>query len=112
MNKSDRCLHKRLFEHATQHAITAVTQHLLKCEHAQFIANFCHQYDRLNNLSCSSSDLTSRMKNLIFNNYKILYSNKCSNTNQLLIIEALHIKFIEPELNSNIKASKELSLFI
>ena len=51
------------------------------------------------------------MKNLIFNNYKILYSNKSSNTNQLLIIEALHIKFIKPELNSGLKASKELSLF-
>ena len=79
-------------------------------EHAQFITNFCHQYDRLNNLSCSS-DLTSCMKNLIFNNYKILYSSKSSNNNQLLIIEALHIKFIKSELNLGLKASKELSLF-
>ena len=50
------------------------------------------------------------MKNLIFNNYKILYSNKPSNTNQLLIIEALHIKFNKPEINSSLKARKKLSL--
>ena len=31
--------------------------------------------------------------------------------NQLLIIEALHIKSIKPEFNSGLKASKELSLF-
>ena len=110
IGKTDRCLHKCLSKHATQHTTSAVAQHLLECEHAQFITNFCHQCDILNNLSCSS-DLTSCMKNLIFNNYKILYSNKSSNTNQLLIIETLHNKFIKPELNSGLKASKELSLF-
>ena len=51
------------------------------------------------------------MKTLIFNNHKILYSNKSSNTNQLLIIETLHVKFIKPELNPGLKASKKLSLF-
>ena len=110
IGKTDRCLHKRLFEYATQHNTSVVAQHLLEYEHALFIANFCHQYDRPNNLSCSSSDLTSCMKNLIFNNYKILYSKKSCYTNQLLIIEALQIKFIKPELNSSLKASKELSL--
>ena len=110
IGKTDCRLYKRYSEHATQHTTNAVAQHLLECEHAQFITNFSHQYDIFNNLSCSS-DLTSYMKNLIFNNYKILYSNKSSNTNQLLIIETLHNKFIKPELNSGLKASKELSLF-
>ena len=51
------------------------------------------------------------MKNLIFNKYKNFYSIKSSNSKQLLIIEALRIKFIKPELNSCLKASNKLSLF-
>ena len=35
------------------HVHILITQHLLECEHAQFIANFCHQCNRLNNLSYS-----------------------------------------------------------
>ena len=52
------------------------------------------------------------MHSLIFNNYKILYSNYFINPNQLLFVEALHIKYLKPQLNSGLKASKELSLFI
>ena len=99
MGKTDRCLHKRLSEHDTPHITSAV---------AQFIANFCHQYDRLNNLSYPS-DLTLFMKDLKFNSYKILYSNKSSNTNQLLIIETLHIKFIKLELNSGLNLRLAMS---
>ena len=47
IGKTDRCLHKCLSEYATQHTTSAVAQHLIECEQAQFIANFCHQYDRL-----------------------------------------------------------------
>ena len=52
------------------------------------------------------------MHNLTFNNYKILYSNYSINSNQLLFMEAVHIKYHKPQLNSGLKASKELSLFI
>ena len=51
------------------------------------------------------------MHNLIFNNYKILYPNFSINSNQLLFVEALHIKYYKPQLNSGLKASKELYLF-
>ena len=42
---------------------------------------------------------------------RILHSLKFSNSNLLLFLEALHIKFKRPELNSGLKASKELVVF-
>ena len=107
IGKTDRCLHKRLPKHSTQHNTSAVAQCFLECEHAHFINDLYDQYDQLNDLP-SSSNISTSIKNLIFNNYKILYTSKSTNTNKLLIIEALHIKFNKPELNS----SKELYLFI
>ena len=59
-----------------------------------------------------SRPLTLRyLRNLIFNNFRILHSHRSDNINELLIMEALYIKFKNPELNSGLKASKELSLF-
>ena len=89
---------------------SAVAQHFLQCEDAHFIVDLCKQYDRLNDIPFSF-DATSSMHYLIFNNYKILYSNYSINPNQLLFMEALHIKYLKPQLNSGLKASKELSLF-
>ena len=111
VGKTDRCVYKRLTERSTQLNTSAVAQHLTECEHAQFLANLQGQYDRLNNLP-SFSNSSNSIKNLIFNNYKILYSSKSTNTNKLLLIEeALHLKFNKPEMNSGLKASKELTLF-
>ena len=45
------------------------------------------------------------------NNKRILHSLKFSNSNLLLFLEALHIKFKKTELNSGLKASKELVVF-
>ena len=89
---------------------SAVAQQFLQCEDAHFIVELCKQYDRLNDIPFSF-DATSSMHNLIFNNYKILYSNYSTNPNQLSFMEALHIKYLKPQLNSGLKASKELSLF-
>ena len=72
-------------------------------------ANLHTQYDRLNDLSFSSN-LSFSIKHLTFNNYKIFYSSSSITTNELLIIEALKIRFNKPELNSVLKATKELSL--
>ena len=44
-------------------------------------------------------------------NYKILCSNKSFNKNQLLLAEALHIKFKKPGLNTGLEATKDLTLF-
>ena len=52
-----------------------------------------------------------KFTNIIQNNTRILHSLKFSNSNLLLFLEALHIKFKKPELNSGLKASKELVVF-
>ena len=49
--------------------------------------------------------------NIIQNNTRILHSLKFLNPNLLLFLEALHIKLKNPELNSCLKASKELVVF-
>ena len=111
IGKTDRCTYKRLTEHSSQLSANAKVQHLIECEHAQFPANLQGQYDQLNNLP-SFSNSSNSIKTLIFNNCKILYSSKSTNTNKLLLIEALYIKkFNKPEINSGLKASKELTLF-
>ena len=110
IGKTDRCIYKRLTQHSTQLNTSAMAQHLTECEHAQFLANLQGQYDRLNNLP-SFSYSSNPIKTLIFNNSKILYSSKSTNTIKLLFIEAFHIKFNKPEISSGLKDSKELTLF-
>ena len=56
------------------------------------------------------SNSSISIKNLIFNDYKVLYSSKSANTNKLLLIEAPRIELNKPEINSGLKASKELEL--
>ena len=50
-------------------------------------------------------------KNLITDNFRILYCCKNKNPNLILLLEALFIKSNRPELNNGLKASKELILF-
>ena len=97
ISKTDRCLLTQLSEHTTQHN-SAIGQ--------QILADLQTQYDRLNDLPLSQS-LSSSLTNLIFNNYKILFSSNSTTTDKLLLIKALCIKFNRPELNSGLKASKE-----
>ena len=50
----------------------------------------------------------------LLTSYKItqeFFTLKFSNSNLLLFLEAFHIKFKKPELNSGLKASKELVVF-
>ena len=54
---------------------------------------------------------TACIKTLINSNCKILYCNNSMNNNQLLLLEALYVKFLKPELNCRLKASKYLTLF-
>ena len=50
-------------------------------------------------------------KNLITDNFRILYCCKNKNPNLILLLEALFIKYNRPELNNGLKVSKELTLF-
>ena len=49
---------------------------------------------------------------LIANNTKILQSLQHRNPNLSLFLKALHFKLKRPALNSGLKASKELMLFL
>jgi hypothetical protein len=67
----------------------------------------------MNNLFDNLNDSNSSYSNaeLVPNNTKILQSLNYTNSNLLLFLEALHIKFKKPELNSGLKASEELIVF-
>lgn len=98
----------RLDEHATQHDTSAVAQHFLQGQNAQHIAT--QTKTELTNKTLSDTRV-AHMTNLIFNNYKILYTNNSLSKNRLLLMEALFIKSLKPELNKGLRASKELTLF-
>ena len=88
----------------TEHA-SAVSEHLTTCEHARHITDLHNLYNNINpNKPFGNFEL-------IANNTKILQSLQHTNSNILLFLEALHIKFKRPALNSGLKASKELMLF-
>ena len=110
IGKTFRCLDDRLLEHAKYHQTSTIAQHFLECENAQFMSNLNNLYDRLNNTHFHTNTM-SCMKILINSNCKILYHNNSVKNNQLLLLEALHIKFLKPELNPGLKASKDLTLF-
>ena len=66
---------------------------------------------RLMNVMMNQPDTTFTHLDLLRTNTKILHSLQNNNSNLLLLLEALHIKFKKPELNSGLKASKELIVF-
>ena len=112
IGKTERSLETRLSEHANinSYKTSAITQHLLNCPDALYLANL-NTFSDLD----SSEEFSDKMHcptALAYTNSKILYSCKYNNPNQLLILEALLIKRKLPELNCGLKASKQLSLFL
>ena len=108
IGKTVRNLRTRLTEHAKLNT-SAVSEHLKTCEHARHITDLYNLYDNINDLN---PDKPFSNYELIANNTKILQSLQHTNSNILLFLEALHIKFKRPTLNSGLKASKELMLFV
>ena len=106
-----RCLSVRLKEHGTQINNSAIGKHFSDCEHAQYIANLQNQFSLLNGIPFPSSNVPSAIENLVFNNFRILHLTKSTNYNILASLEALLIKYNNPQLNTGLKASKELQLF-
>ena len=85
---------------------SAITQHLLNCPDALYLANL-NAFPDLD----SSEEFPDKIHcptSLVYTKYNIKYNNP----NQLLILEALLIKCKMPELNCGLKASKQLSLFL
>ena len=108
IGKTVRNLPTRLTEHAKLNT-SAVFEHLTTCEHARHIADIHNLYDNVNDLN---ADKTSVIINL--SQITLKYCSH-SNTQTLIsysFLEALHIKFKRPALNNDLKASKELMLFL
>ena len=68
-------------------------------------------FDRLNNKTTDSDDVSIFISNLIINNSRIVHTPNPHTSNFLLFLEALYIKHKSPALNTGLKASKELMLF-
>ena len=109
IGNTDLCLSKRRTEHSTQLKFRSVAEHFLRCEHTQHLVNLNQIFDRLHDTSSVSNNCNIR--NLVFNNFKIIHSCKYYSSNVLLLLEALYTKFNSSELNVRHKVSKELTLF-
>ena len=105
-------LETRLSKHANinSYKTSAITQHLLHCPDALYLANL-NAFPDLDSFE-DFPDKIHCPTSLVYNNSKILFSCKYNNPNQLLILEALFIKRKMPALNCGLKASKQLSLFL
>ena len=109
IGKTERSL-ERLSEHPyiNSDKTSAITQHLLNCPDALYLANL-NTFPDLD----SSEEFSNKMlwPTFFVNiNSKILFTCNYKNPNQLLTLEVLLIKRKLPELNSGHKASKQLSL--
>ena len=109
IDKTLRNLRTRLTEHAkADTANSAISDHLSTCDNAKYLINNANLYDNLNDIH---TDKPFSHQYFITNNTNILSSLKHSNSNLLLFLEALHIKYKQSKLNNGLKASKELILF-
>ena len=111
IGKTERNLNTRLKEHLDP-AKSAISKHLTDGDNANYLININNLYDSVFDSDSQTGDSPHySFTNIIQNNTRILHSLKFSNSNLLLFLEALHIKFKKPELNSGLKASKELVVF-
>ena len=85
---------------------SAIGKYFSNCEHGQYLANLQNQFSLLNDIPLSSENVPS-IEKLIFNNVRILHLTKSTNY-ILAFLEALLIKYNNPQLNTGLKASKEL----
>ena len=76
------------------------------CKHARHIINLHNLYDNVDDLN---RDKPFSNYELMTNNSKILQSLQHTNSNILVFLEALHIKFKRPALNNGLNACKELN---
>ena len=111
IGKTVRNLRTRLTEHAKLNT-SAVSEHLTTCEHARHIADLHNLYDNVNDLNPDKPFSDYELITNNTNNTKILQSLQHTNSNILLFLEALHIKFKRPVLNNGLRASKELMLLL
>ena len=106
-----RCLSVRLKEHATQLTTSAIGKHLSDCEHTQYLASLQNQFSLLNGIPLPSKNVPTPIENLVFSNFLILRLTRSTSYNILAFLEALLLKYNNPQLNTGLKASKELQRF-
>ena len=110
IGKTERNLKTRVSEHLDPHK-SPISQHLNDCENVAFLHHLNNLYDNLNDQHNNNTDKTFSHQHFLQTNTKIIHSLAHNNSNLLLFLEALHIKYKKPELNSGLKASKELVIF-
>ena len=93
IGKTERNLNTRLKEHLGP-AKSAISKHLTDCDNVNYLININNLYDNVFNSDSHTGDNPHySFTNIIQNNTRILHSLKFSNSNLLLFLEALHIKF-------------------
>ena len=111
VGKTERNLATRLSEHSDPQK-SSISKHLLECEHANYILNLNHIFDNLNDINDSDTnkpDTPLSFHNLIQAKTQTLHTLKHTNSNLLLFLQALYIKYRKPVLNIGLKASKVFS---
>ena len=110
IGKTERNLATRLSEHSDPQK-SSISKHLSECEHANYILNLNCIFDNLNDINESDTnkpDTPLSFHNLIQGNTQTLHTLKHTNSNVLLFLEALYIKYRKPVLNIGLRPSKEL----
>ena len=96
-----RCLSVRLKEHPTQLTTSAIGKHLSDCEHAQYLASLQNHYSLLNDIPLPSDNVPTPIENLlVFNNVRILHLTSSTSYNIFAFLEALLIKYNNPQLKT------------
>ena len=91
IGKTERCLKSRLLEHSDR-TKSAVGHHFYNCGNVRHIVDMHHLFDRLNDKTTDSDDVSIFISNLIINNSRIVHSPNSRTSNFLLFLEALYIK--------------------
>ena len=113
IGKTERNLATRLSEHSDPQK-SSIAKHLWECEHTNYILSLNHifyNFNDINDKDTNKPDTPLSRHNLMMANTQTLHTLKRTNSNLLLFLEALYIKYRIPVLNNGLRASKELVVF-
>ena len=103
IGKTDRKFGTHVQEHSGSDKKSRVYNHLLECEHFNYVVNL-HSLPPSNN----SVEYLEHVKFAVYVNNKTIDNSQ--NWVELCFLESLHIKWKKPKVTSGIKATKELVL--
>ena len=105
IEKTDRCLYTRLNEHSKTDKHSEIYKRINDCEHFIYITNLLKS-------NIDESDTNERFDLTLFFLHNSTILDKAKHWSVLLFKEALTIHRQNPELNHDIKASRELIVFL